>query len=63
MKMPSLVICLTAISFFALSAASRAAPPGCGVSTVAVEVSTAGDFMAASPVAVLAGHSVREGTQ
>jgi hypothetical protein len=28
-----------------------------------VEVSTAGDFMVASPVTVLAGHSVWEGTQ
>ena len=30
---------------------------------MAVEVSTAGDFMVASPVTVLAGHSVWEGTQ
>ena len=30
MKMPPLVLCLTAISFFALSPASRAAPPGGG---------------------------------
>jgi hypothetical protein len=36
---------------------------GVGVSTAAVEVSTAGDFMMASPVTVLAGHSVWEGTQ
>ena len=30
MKMPPLVVCLTAIGFFALSPASRGAPPGSG---------------------------------